>query len=79
MDQGRPYFEMDFSDENLTDKTFDAGIDEFICTMLSKHFKEATLSVIDRGSHQAAMGIAGRYFYCYLLFPAFVSGTGIRG
>ena len=24
------------------------------------------------------MGIAGRYFYCYLLFPAFVSGTGIR-
>lgn len=42
MDQWRPYFEMDFSDENLTDKTFDAGIDEFICTMLSKHFKEAT-------------------------------------
>lgn len=35
MDQGRPYFEMDFSDENLTDKTFDAGIDEFICKAVS--------------------------------------------
>lgn len=42
MKKEEPYFEKDFSSENLTNNTFDTGIDEFIYTMLSKQFTKAT-------------------------------------
>lgn len=41
MEKAWTYLEKDFSDEDLIDQPFDTGIDEFICTMLSKHFKNS--------------------------------------
>jgi hypothetical protein len=45
MEKGWTYLEKDFSDEDLIDQPFDTGIDEFIYTMLSKHFKNSTYMV----------------------------------
>lgn len=42
MERRKPYFEKDFSAEDLNDNNFDAGIDEFIYSMLIKHFRYAT-------------------------------------
>lgn len=45
MEKGWTYLEKDFSDEDLIDQPFDTGIDEFIYTMLSEHFKNSTYMV----------------------------------